>query len=591
MSTHDDSIADPLKRGYLSFEHTTKPMEHPERWKAIAPASGEPGEQRFAPGSKKRRQTVAVACVQCRSGKAKCDGIRPRCTRCTDGDLICQYDVAEGVSRAERMKLLKREGMSSRFEEVERVMSVLRSGSDIEASTLLARLRLGERVDNIARSLPPTASMMLVSTPPSLQAQDSSGTSTSGVSQDSMYPLTDATGSLKPRHDSNTSHTSSSEQPPSWAATPNSAAISSRSTGKRKQSTALSNEPVDGRQFLSLLFDRQDYLLAISESEDEDDIYSDMDGMLDPRLLVEGGQGPAGSPADTSRSRFPSPEKGETMRSIHVTHIRSRQPIVNTVRIHPNLNLRNLFGNLPFSSGVRANNYPENVQDTQVNNLFLPTWAMMTVNTRPDPGSVRFAFPDVLQEGAAMIESGAPLEYVIEVHPSIGALFDEAEFNRSGKLSRWAAGMVHSMMLKGNTFTCFAYMHVFWYLTRWMISPSPETYEMIPEWLRPTPNQLFMPHINTLDYIPWPAFRELAVQIPAMQERMEWLMDMTNTLRCDWSFPGQEPYQINDETGFLDLCATGKESMRDLSNWSVGPSFRGYVSNADSYVRIRVEEF
>ena len=34
-----------------------------------------------------------------------------------------------------------------------------------------------------------------------------------------------------------------------------------------------------------------------------------------------------------------------------------------------------------------------------------------------------------------------------------------------------------------------------------------------------------------------------------------------------------------------------QNSLRDLSNWSVGPSFRGYVSNADSYVRIRVEEF
>ena len=32
-------------------------------------------------------------------------------------------------------------------------------------------------------------------------------------------------------------------------------------------------------------------------------------------------------------------------------------------------------------------------------------------------------------------------------------------------------------------------------------------------------------------------------------------------------------------------------SVRDLSNWSVGPTFRGYVSNADSYVRIRVDEF
>jgi hypothetical protein len=64
------------------------------------------------------------------------------------------------------MKLLKREGMSTRVEELERVMNVLRSGSDIEASTLLARLRLGERIDRIARSLPPTTSSMLVSNPP-----------------------------------------------------------------------------------------------------------------------------------------------------------------------------------------------------------------------------------------------------------------------------------------------------------------------------------------------------------------------------------------------------------------------------------------
>lgn len=96
----------------------------------------------------------------------QCDGLRPRCTRCIDNDLACQYDVAEGVSRAERMKLLKRESMSSRVEELERVMSVLRSGSDIEASTLLARLRLGERMDMIAKSLPPTTSSMLVSNPP-----------------------------------------------------------------------------------------------------------------------------------------------------------------------------------------------------------------------------------------------------------------------------------------------------------------------------------------------------------------------------------------------------------------------------------------
>lgn len=159
-------------------------MDLPERWQAIAPASDEPGEQRSAPGSKKRRQAVAVACVQCRSGKARvsytlplchqivthtltfqCDGVRPRCIRCRDNDFACQYDVPEGVSRAERMKLLKRDSISSRVEEMERIMHVLRSGSDTQASTLLARLRLGERMDVVAKTLPQTPSSILVSNP------------------------------------------------------------------------------------------------------------------------------------------------------------------------------------------------------------------------------------------------------------------------------------------------------------------------------------------------------------------------------------------------------------------------------------------
>jgi hypothetical protein len=331
------------------------------------------------------------------------------------------------------------------------------------------------------------------------------------VSQESIYTLSDTVGVPSLRHDSSASYASSSDYRPSWAAASSSNATSLRSTGKRKQSAAPSSEIVEDRQFLSLLFDRQDYLLAISESEDEDNSDTELDKTLDPRLLFEGRKRPAGSPMDISASRLPSPEKGETVRSIHVTHIRSRQPIVNTIRIHPNLNLRNLFGNLPFSSSIRANNYPEDIQDTQVNNLFLPTWAMMTVSTRPDPGSLKSAFPTILQEATALLESGTPVDFVIEVHPNIAALFNEDDFNVSGILSKWAAGMVHSVMLKGmydqreftphfvctsdeadsnietgNDFTCFAYMYLFWYLMRWMIHPSPETYEMIPDWLRPT---------------------------------------------------------------------------------------------------------
>lgn len=127
----------------------------------------------------------------------------------------------------------------------------------------------------------------------------------------------------------------------------------------------------------------------------------------------------------------------------------------------------------------------------------------------------------------------------------------------------------------GDNFTCFGSMYIFWWVMRWMIYPSPETYAAIPEWLRPTyvrrfhtvlipanliprPNQLFMPHINILDFIAWPAFREFAVQIPSMQQRMRWLMDMSLTVRCDWRSNGEEAIIRNRNTGLWDLCPSAK---------------------------------
>jgi hypothetical protein len=74
------------------------------------------------------------------------------------------------------------------------------------------------------------------------------------------------------------------------------------------------------------------------------------------------------------------------------------------------------------------------------------------------------------------------------------------------------------------------------------------------------PNQLFMPHISVLDFVPWPAFREYAVQILEMQERMGWLLDMSSNIRCDWYFELEECFRRDDETGMLDLCDLAKVS-------------------------------
>ncbi|KNG47873.1 hypothetical protein TW65_05372 [Stemphylium lycopersici] len=564
-------------------------MDHSERWQSIAPASDEPGQRRAAPDRRKRRQAVAVACVQCRNGKAKCDGTRPRCNRCKDNDLICQYDVAEGVSRAERMKIMKRDSITGELEDLKRIVTSLRSGTDDQAAAILARLRLGDTPEDVAKSLPllsPAASVQ----PPSLLGQDSTDTSGSGMSHESTFDPSKPPSKF--RHGSGASLASPTSQNAGWSPSASLPPATFALPGKGKHSGTGEDQ-----SFLFPLFDRDDYLLARAEAEGESDEEDDLEErIIDPRLLQQVSnfdlrQLPSSSSKRSSQSQRPSPHRQQTLRSIYPTHLAGRQPMVNTIRIHPNLDIRSFFGNMPFSTSLGSDQYTSAAQDAQTSNLFLPTWAMLPINTIPDPGSVRRAIPSVLREATNMLNTGRPIEEVIEKHPNIAALYDEQVFKNSGVLSKWAVGMVHSIHLKGNTFTCFGSMYLFWSLMRWMISPSPDTYNAIPDWLRPTPNQLFMPHINIVDFVIWPAFRELAVQIPAMQERMEWLMDMSISIQCDWSFATGEALCKNEDTGQIDLCDTAKEVVRDLTSWSVGPSFRGYVSNADSYVRIRTEGY
>jgi hypothetical protein len=269
------------------------------------------------------------------------------------------------------------------------------------------------------------------------------------VSADSTSASSDTRSPLYQR-DSNVANLSLARQHSAWSPANPSALLSTK--GKQPAST-----PDNAKQpFLFILFDREDYLREISdhESDGEAEAARDVDGLIDPRILAESRafdpvDGTSKSPGKPSRIQQSSPKKAQAIKIRTLTHLSSRQPIVKTLRIHPNFNLRNLFGNMPFSSSILTNNYPPHIQDIQVNNLFLPTWAMMTVNTRPDPGSLKSAFYNLFGETSAMLASGTPAEAIIEVHPNIAALFDEEEYYKSGVLSKWAAGIVHSSRLKG----------------------------------------------------------------------------------------------------------------------------------------------
>lgn len=95
-----------------------------------------------------RRQLITVACNSCRRKKARCDGVRPVCSRCsTEGDDCC-FDSEPGESRAVAQKR-KYASMQQRVGVLESVVDMLASRPEEEAFAILQRMRALRATDNM----------------------------------------------------------------------------------------------------------------------------------------------------------------------------------------------------------------------------------------------------------------------------------------------------------------------------------------------------------------------------------------------------------------------------------------------------------
>ena len=52
------------------------------------------------------------------------------------------------------MKIMKRDSITGELEDLKRIVTSLRSGTDDQAAAILARLRLGDTPEDVAKSLP-----------------------------------------------------------------------------------------------------------------------------------------------------------------------------------------------------------------------------------------------------------------------------------------------------------------------------------------------------------------------------------------------------------------------------------------------------
>ena len=64
------------------------------------------------------------------------------------------------------MKIMKRDSITGELEDLKRIVTSLRSGTDDQAAAILARLRLGDAPEDVAKSLSMTSSPAASTQPP-----------------------------------------------------------------------------------------------------------------------------------------------------------------------------------------------------------------------------------------------------------------------------------------------------------------------------------------------------------------------------------------------------------------------------------------
>ncbi|KAF1353954.1 hypothetical protein BDV97DRAFT_128766 [Delphinella strobiligena] len=109
-------------------------------------------DEKGTPRRKRLREQTKTACLRCKKRKGKCSGERPVCTYCRNRKIDCQYDVRVGISKRAELERKLNEA-TTRSCELGILLHALQSGSDEESTMLLARLRMGESLDNIVSSL------------------------------------------------------------------------------------------------------------------------------------------------------------------------------------------------------------------------------------------------------------------------------------------------------------------------------------------------------------------------------------------------------------------------------------------------------
>jgi hypothetical protein len=118
-------------------------------------------------------------------------------------------------------------------------------------------------------------------------------------------------------------------------------------------------------------------------------------------------------------------------------------------------------------------------------------------------------------------------------------------------------------------------LYIMFLIMRWQISPTLENYERLPEWVRPLPSQLTIPHPAWSDHIPFAQMRDKIVR-EGKQEDVpfdNFFIPFTSTLSLNWPYEGTDTLLRDPQSDELLINPVFERHLRNPDNWSLGEEF------------------
>ncbi|EXJ81735.1 hypothetical protein A1O1_07800 [Capronia coronata CBS 617.96] len=220
-------------------------------------------------------------------------------------------------------------------------------------------------------------------------------------------------------------------------------------------------------------------------------------------------------------------------------------------------------------------------QENQSIRLRIPVHLVLPLTVNDDSYMSR-TYSHYLQAAQQMLDNGVPLSSVLGSVDKVPVdlFFRPRSASDNFDCASWACEVSRSY--EYDVFIRLACVFMLTSMMQWLLVPTLEMYQRVPDMMKPTPSQCMIPHIGAIETIPLPPVRDAAIHLlrdwltPLMQARWS----------VNWPHDLDAAIELDPVTGARVLTSHFMAHVSEYDNWSVGPSFLDAFPEVAGQIRI-----